>query len=453
MVRLEIPDWLMPDRLVALAERMGAQEAEALVIVSHTARAEAWGHGPSRASTRARILAGIRVALPGGRAAGAGGEPRGPESIEEIIGEALSIARQARPDPRWPGLNPRVEPGSHEPQTYSGETAGLGTQDLLELLARQAAVAGEAGARIAEATLARTVAARLYANSHGGPLSEDYTSFFYVVEARAERAGESATHAESVEGARLDPARLEAATREAARHAHRALDARRGEPGRATLILAPPEAAGLIDTLLVPALSARNIRLGRSPLQGRLGERVLSERLSIVDDPSLPWESGSTRWDDEGHPTGRRTLIDRGVFRTALYNYYEHRVQAAGEPGNGFRGRPWHPTSPGPTNLVLRDDSPMGSVEDLASQLEGRVLLVVSTIGSWLSNPVSGQINMTIGLAYELKGGRWQPVKGLTVGGSIYDSLGPSYRGSAGPAECHWGVCTPAIALGGVPLA
>ena len=453
MELLEIPEWLSPERLVALAERMGAREAEALAIVSHTARAEAWGHRPTRASTRARILVGVRVALPGGRVAGAGGEPRGQESVEEIIREALSIARQARPDPKWPGFNPRIGPGSHRPPVYSEETALLGARELLEMLDRQAGIAAEAGARIAEATLARTVAARLYANSHGGPLREDYTSFFYAVEARAEEAGRSATHAESADGARLEPGRLDSATREAAGHARRALDARRGEPGRATLILAPPEAAGLIDTLLAPALSARNIRLGRSPLQGRTGERVLSERLSIIDDPGLPWETGSTRWDDEGHPTRRRTLIDRGVFTAPLYNYYEHRVQASGEPGNGFRHRPWHPTSPGPTNLVLRDHSPAASIDELAPQLEGRVLLVVSTIGSWLSNPVSGQINMTIGLAYELSNGRWLPVKGLTVGGSIYESLGPKYAGSAGPMECHWGVCSPAIALGGVSLA
>ena len=434
------------ERIVRLAERMGASEAEATVSRSRYVKLEAHGGRIARATSGERVVVGVRVAV-GRRVAGAGGDAEG--GVERIVERAVSLARASREDEKWPGFNPRVGCGGRV-RTVDPRARDAGPEELALLLAGEARRASELGGVIVEASLFARYGVQEYANSYGGPIREEGTTVSYRAEARVDAEGQHATSREAYYGVVLDTARIGRVTRLSVEHARDALRARTlPGPVRGGAVLRSVEAAGLIETLIVPAVSAVNIQRGRSPLAGRLGERVLSPSLSLVDDPFLDLEAGSACADDEGHPTSRKPVFDSGVFRTALYDHYHASLEGRESTGNGFRGTPWGSPSPAPTNLVVEHGGPARSVEDLAGII-GDGVIVVSTIGSWLSNPVSGQVNATVSLGYLVRRGSVEgPVKGAVMSGSIYEMLGDGYLGAGDDMECHGGVCTPSLAVRG----
>ena len=442
-----------PQELVKAAEKLGASEAEAIVMCRETTRLEAHAGSLARAIARARTVVGIRVAV-GGRVAGASGEISSQASAEALVRRALASARAAQEDPEWPGFNPLLGCSPEKPRVWDEEAAAAGPDRLSEILRSQIGLLRERGASLVEAVLISGWTAQLYANSHGGPVGTASTVISYWVEARRDSSGRFATHGEHYSGVALSTERIERATRLAAERSIDALRARPlAEPLRGAVILLQPEAAEVVDTLISPAVSGDNILRGRSPLAGRQGEEVLGKHVSFIDDPWIDYEPGSTCSDDEGHPTMRKPVIERGVFRTPLYDHYTARKAGAEPTGNGFRPGPSASPQPVPTNLVLDYHGPYRSVDKLLSEIDKGVI-VAATIGSWLSNPASGQINATLILGYLVEKGSIEgPVKGATLTANIYDLLGPQLIGIAGPRECWGGVCTGIIAGEGASVA
>lgn len=103
-------------------------------------------------------------------------------------------------------------------------------------------------------------------------------------------------------------------------------------------VLFHPYAMNTLTWRLRSALSARSFYYGTSPLLDRLGEKVLSEKITFFDDPHAGGALGATPVDDEGMPTHRLSMIEGGVFRNR-YTNLDYAVRLGIEPtGNGYRG-------------------------------------------------------------------------------------------------------------------
>jgi PmbA protein len=72
-------------------------------------------------------------------------------------------------------------------------------------------------------------------------------------------------------------------------------------------------------------------------LAGKLGEKVASEHVTIVDDGTLPGLFGTSPFDDEGVPTRRTPVIERGVLKNYLLNSYAARKLGMKTTGNASR--------------------------------------------------------------------------------------------------------------------
>ena len=77
------------------------------------------------------------------------------------------------------------------------------------------------------------------------------------------------------------------------------------------VVLAPQAVSALLTWLAAAGSGARELAEGSSFMSGRLGESVLDERLSFVDDPAHPRFNG-WRFDGEGYPTLRTPLVASG---------------------------------------------------------------------------------------------------------------------------------------------
>jgi len=122
----------------------------------------------------------------------------------------------------------------------------------------------------------------------------------------------------------------------------------------------------LLRATLAQALQADRLAAGTSFLPTRLGGRVGSELLTLIDDPTLARCAGSRPFDDEGTPSRRLTLVEKGI----LHHPLDTRATAAAA-GRKPSGHALHlpnraATAPRPANLFLAPGK--GTAEELIAR-------------------------------------------------------------------------------------
>lgn len=106
--------------------------------------------------------------------------------------------------------------------------------------------------------------------------------------------------------------------------------------GRLPIILVP-QAAFLMMMPLLAGVSGEAVWKKTSPLADRLEEQILSEKLTIHDNPLLTGSVDARAFDDEGVPCTKRVIVENGVLKNYLF---DQRVGAAMDrpsTGNGFK--------------------------------------------------------------------------------------------------------------------
>jgi PmbA protein len=169
-------------------------------------------------------------------------------------------------------------------------------------------------------------------------------------------------------------ATLEPAGSVALHAVHRALallGARKPPTMRVPVIFERDVAASVLGDVF-SALSAANVAVGNSWLSDRLGERVGSELVTIVDDGLLRGGLGTSPFDAEGTPTRETFALRAGVLETYLADAYWGRRLGIGSTGNAAGG------GVGPNNLFLVPGQ--GTLDDLVAATP-RGVLVLDTIG------------------------------------------------------------------------
>jgi len=126
----------------------------------------------------------------------------------------------------------------------------------------------------------------------------------------------------------------------------------------------------------------------------------------------------SRSFDDEGYPTSDKAVFEGGVLKTYLYDTYTARKDGVESTGNALRTYSSNPT-PSPNHLIVEPGDL--SLEEIISEVREGVY-VVRTIGEWLSNPVSGNLNATVTHAYIIRNGEiGKTCKGFVISGNFYE--------------------------------
>jgi len=111
----------------------------------------------------------------------------------------------------------------------------------------------------------------------------------------------------------------EQAGQAAATVAREALNPVDGKSGVYDVVLGPNVFANLLNDVMFAA-SAFNIDSGLSFMTSKLGKRVASSNLTLIDDGTLDDGLNSRAFDDEGVPTTRTTVVENGILRSYLHN-------------------------------------------------------------------------------------------------------------------------------------
>ncbi|MBX3716357.1 MAG: metalloprotease TldD [Burkholderiales bacterium] len=214
--------------------------------------------------------------------------------------------------------------------------------------------------------------------------------------------------------------RLDRLADDAVRQALVNLEARPAPAGPMTVVLGPGWPGILLHEAIGHGLEGDFNRKGTSAFAGRIGERVGSPGVTVVDDGTLADRRGSLSIDDEGEPTGRNVLIEDGILRGYLQDRLNSRLMGVAATGNGRRESYAHIPMPRMTNTVMLggDRDP---AEILASVDRG---LYAVNFGGGEVDITSGKFVFSAAEAWWVEGGKLQyPVKGATLIGNGPDAL------------------------------
>ncbi|HKA56313.1 MAG TPA: metalloprotease TldD [Candidatus Binatia bacterium] len=204
-------------------------------------------------------------------------------------------------------------------------------------------------------------------------------------------------------------------TREAARQAILGLDAVPAPAGTLTVVLGPGWPGILLHEAIGHGLEGDFNRKKVSAFSDLMGKKVAAELCTVVDDGTLPNRRGSLNVDDEGTPTGRTVLIEKGVLRGYLQDRLNATLMKMPLTGNGRRESFAHMPMPRMTNtFMLPGDA---TPEDIIKSVP-RGLYAVS-FGGGQVDITSGKFVFSASEAYLIEGGKvTRPVKGATLIGN-----------------------------------
>jgi len=115
--------------------------------------------------------------------------------------------------------------------------------------------------------------------------------------------------------------------------------------GEMPIVIAAEAGGTLIHEAIGHPLEADAVQKGISPVyKGAIGKVVGHEKVSVLEDPTMPGQRGFYAYDDEGIPAQRVVLVDHGVLKTYLYDRQTARRDGVVSNGHGrresFRHRP-----------------------------------------------------------------------------------------------------------------
>jgi TldD protein len=207
---------------------------------------------------------------------------------------------------------------------------------------------------------------------------------------------------------------------EAARQATLKLTAVDAPAGTMTVVLGPGWPGILLHEAIGHGLEGDFNRKGVSAFAGRMGQKVASELVTVVDDGTIPNRRGSLNVDDEGTPTSRTVLIENGVLRGYLQDKLNARLMGMGPTGNGRRESYAHPPLPRMTNTFMLSgpDDPTDIIKSVKSGL------YAVAFGGGQVDITSGKFVFSASEAYLIEDGKvGAPVKGATLIGNGPDAL------------------------------
>jgi PmbA protein len=388
--------------------------------------------------------AGLRV-LVGRRVGSSYTSDLSAEGIRKLVDSAIELAAISSEDPHA-GLPEPSELGKlpGDLQLFSADVNTLDTDHRIEQARQTEEAAFAADPRITNsegASFSAYSGERLFANSRGF-LGSYRTSSCSLSTTPVARQGEFMERDYWYSSAR-SYSRIESPAqigRRAAERTVRRLGARKVATQKVPVIFDQQTARSLLGNVF-DAVEGDAIYRQASFLAGKLGDRVASENVTIIDDGTLPGLFGTAPFDDEGVPSRRTVVIDRGVLRSYLLNTYTALKLSMKTTGNAARGITGN-TGVGHGNLFLEKGE--RSPDELVRGIR-RGLYVTELIGSGV-NIVTGDYSRGAAGQWIENGEFAYPVSEVTIASTLQQML-MDLESVGSDLEFRSSVASPTVAI------
>ncbi|MDQ2089833.1 TldD/PmbA family protein [Marimonas arenosa] len=411
----------LANALLAAARRAGADAADAMVVDGRSVSIDVRAGKLEHAERSEGIDLGLRVLL-GQRQAMVSSSDARPETLATMAERAVAMAREAPEDP-YIGLAdpaqlaqdrdagalelsdpaPEPAPAELEADALAAETAALAVEGVTQV---QSASAGYSARRL---HLAAT-------NGFSGGYARS-TRSLYAVAIAGEGAGMERDHDGDSRVFQADLRSAEEIGRTAGERAVAATGAKKPPTGAFPVVFDERISSSLVGHLL-GAVNGAAIARGASFLRDSLGQQVLPEGLSLIEDPLRRRMGVSRPFDAEGLPTRTRAIVEHGILTGWTLDLANARKLGMESTANAQRGTGSAP-SPGTYNVALTQGEQ--TRDDLLRDM-GTGLLVTSLIGSTI-NPNTGDYSRGAAGFWVENGEITHPVNECTIAGNLRDML------------------------------
>ena len=162
------------------------------------------------------------------------------------------------------------------------------------------------------------------------------------------------------------------------------------------------------------SLEASGVAYGRSQFAGKLGQKIANEKVTAIDDGTIPNAWGSINVDDEGTPAQKNVLIENGVLKSYMIDKFNGRRMGMASTGNARRqSYAYTPTSRMTNTYIAPGDD---KNEDIIASVEYG--LYAKEMGGGSVNPVTGEFNFSVNEGYIIRNGQiCEPVRGASLVG------------------------------------
>ncbi len=163
------------------------------------------------------------------------------------------------------------------------------------------------------------------------------------------------------------------------------------------------------------SLEATSVGTGTSQMAGKMGQKIANEKVTAIDDGTIPNAWGSVNIDDEGHPTQKNILIENGILKSYMIDRLGSRRMGMAMTGNGRRESFMYEPTSRMTNTYIANGPDKN--EDIISSIEYG--LYAKSMGGGSVNPLTGEFNFGVNEGYIIRNGViCEPVRGASLVGT-----------------------------------
>ena len=208
--------------------------------------------------------------------------------------------------------------------------------------------------------------------------------------------------------------------KEASRIAVTMVNAKYSPSGRMPVIIDNGFGGVIFHEACGHGLEATSVAKGLSVFAGKVGQQIASPLVTAIDDASIPNEWGSFNIDDEGTPSQRNVLIEKGILKGYMIDKLNARRMNMDITGSSRRqSYRFAPTSRMSNTFI---DNGKSTPEEIFANTEKGIY--AKYMGGGSVNPATGEFNFAVMEGYIVENGKIkEPVRGATLIGKGSDVL------------------------------
>ncbi len=213
----------------------------------------------------------------------------------------------------------------------------------------------------------------------------------------------------------FDETPVETIAETAAKRAVMMLAARKAPGGRMPVVISSEAGGTMIHEAIGHGLEADLAGQGLSVYSGKIGEKVASELITVIDDATIPYKRGSFQFDDEGTPSQKTVLVEEGILKGYMYDVLHALKEGKKSTGNGRRQSYQHKPIPRMTNTLIAPGR--HTPEEIIKSVDKG--LFVKKMGGGQVNTINGDFVFEVQEGYTITNGKIdEPVRGATLTGN-----------------------------------
>jgi len=361
---------------------------------------------------------GVRV-FSGKRAASTYSSDFSRDGLDRMVKSALELAKITSEDP-FSGLPDPAQLGAiaGDLDLYSADVYSLPGEERIDYARRAEKAALDFDPRIKNSEGGSFDAAtghKILANSHGfvGEYQRSYCSVAAVPIAQSDNGAMQRDYWYAVARSLNRLESPEHVGKVAAERTIRRLGARKVKTAHVPVVFDPLVATSIIGHIF-EGVEGDSVYRGASFLAGKLGEKIASHRVTVIDDGTMPGGFGTSPFDGEGVPTRRTVVVENGVLKSYLLNTYTAKKLGLQTTANASRGLAGTPGI-GPGNYFLQPGTK--TPQQIISEIQDG-LYVTEFLGHG-ANLVTGDYSRGASGLWISGGELTFPVEEITVAGNL----------------------------------